>query len=47
MSQYNVLKYVYNDIISNDNVIKYKYNENSNNATYLHLIDNEITTYYS
>ena len=29
-----------------DNVITYKYNEISNNATYLHIIDNEISTNY-
>ena len=27
-------------------MIKYKYNEISNNATYLHIIDSEISTNY-
>ena len=46
MNQYNVLKYACNKISSADNIITYKYNEISNNATYLHIIDSEITTTY-
>ena len=37
---------VHNKISSNDNVTKYKYNEISTIATYLHVIDNEISTNY-
>ena len=33
-------------ISSNDYVITYKYNEINNNATYVHIIDNVISTIY-
>ena len=35
-----------NEINSNDNVFTNKYNEISNNATYLHIIDSEVSTNY-